>query len=267
MDSIGVTLGRGELSYTASASLRRGPGYPSVRMTFCNRQAVRHRNDFVTWTVHNSYGSVGCPGSISTEHNCIQRTTAPDSTFGNPDAVLTTGENLHPRHAAALWQKANFGQDEFRSPGNAFPGTLFHNGKMPVHRIHLRGPWDVTGPWPDPTESGKIRSITMPQRWQALFGSNIGTATFSRWFHQPTNLAQEDRLAIILTGVAGHGETWLNDQSLGKFSARGEAVRLPMQLGQLQLRNRLRIELSCSADQSPGGLYDAVAIEIDSDND
>lgn len=198
----------------------------------------------------------------------IQRTALPDLSFGNPDAVLTSGESLHPRHAAALWQKANFGQDEFGNPpGNAFPGLLADNDAMPTHRIHLRGPWDVTGPWPDPLESGEIRSVTLPQRWQALFGSNIGTATFSRWFHQPTNLTEDDRLAIVLTGVSGTGRAWLNEHQLDAFAAKGSVVRLPIQLEQLQRRNRLRIELTWKADEEPGGLYDAVAIEIDSDNE
>jgi len=136
---------------------------------------------------------------------------------------------------------------------------------MATHRIHLKGPWDVTGPWQDVTETGEIRSVAMPQRWESLFGSNSGTATFSRWFHQPTNLVAEDRLAIVLTGVTGAGRAWLNDQLLGEFVAKKEAIRLSMTLSQLQQRNRLRIELSCSVGEGPGGLYDAVAMEIESD--
>lgn len=107
--------------------------------------------------------------------------------------------------------------------------------------------------------------MTLPQRWETVFGSNSGTATFSRWFHQPTNLVEEDRLAIALTGVTGSGRAWLNEHPLGEFTAREETVRLPLRLGQLQHRNRLRIELSCTVGQS--GLYDAVAIEIDSDSE
>lgn len=136
---------------------------------------------------------------------------------------------------------------------------------MSTHRIHLKGPWDVAGPWPDVAETGEIRSVAMPQRWETLFGLNSGTATFSRWFHQPTNLVAEDRLAIVLAGVSGTGRAWLNDQLLGEFSAKHETVRLPMALAQLQHRNRLCIELACSVGDGPGGLYDAVAIEIESD--
>lgn len=138
---------------------------------------------------------------------------------------------------------------------------------MAIHRIHLRGPWDVSGPWPNSSPSGETRSVPLPQRWDALFGSTSGTATFSRWFHQPTNLTEEDRLAIVLTGVSGTGRVWLNDQPLGEFSATADAVRLPFRLSHMARRNRLRIELTCSAEQNPGGLYEAVAIEIDSEND
>lgn len=135
---------------------------------------------------------------------------------------------------------------------------------MPVHRIHLRGPWDVTGPWPDAAEPGETRTVTLPQRWDALFGSNSGTATFFRWFHQPTNLVEEDRLAIVLTGVTGIGRAWLNEHPLDEFSAVEQLVRLPIELSHLRHRNRLRIELSCSVGETAGGLYDAVALEIDS---
>ncbi len=135
---------------------------------------------------------------------------------------------------------------------------------MPIHRIHLRGPWDVTGPWLDAAADGEVRSVAMPQRWRALFGSNSGTARFSRWFHQPTNLVENDRLAIVLIGVTGSGRAWLNEAPLGEFSAREESIRLPIQLKHLQHRNRLCIELTCPVGDEAGGLYDAVAIEIDS---
>ncbi len=102
----------------------------------------------------------------------------------------------------------------------------------------------------------------MPQAWQALFGPTGGTAIFVRWFHRPTNLVPEDRIAIVLTGATGTGQVWLNDVSLGEFSVRAEAARFPVRLNQLQPRNRLRIELKWSGEDTPGGLYDPVAIEI-----
>lgn len=84
-------------------------------------------------------------------------------------------------------------------------------------------------------------------------------------FINQQDLVAEDRLAIVLTGVTGAGRAWLNDQLLGEFVAKKEAIRLSMTLSQLQQRNRLRIELSCSVGEGPGGLYDAVAMEIESD--
>lgn len=136
-----------------------------------------------------------------------------------------------------------------------------------IHRIHLRGPWDVSGPWADaPAET--IRSVTIPQTWEGLFGGQGGAAVFGRWFHQPTNLASTDRLAVVLTGVAGSGQVWLNDVDLGAFQSRGEAVKLPFTLERLQHRNRLRIELTWTpgGHRGPGGLFEAVAIQIESES-
>lgn len=136
---------------------------------------------------------------------------------------------------------------------------------MNPHRIHLKGPWDVTGLWPDPGEP--TRSVTLPQSWQDLFGSNPtgDTATFARWFHCPTNLVLEDEIAIVLMGVNGNGRAWINDFPMGEFTARSETVRLPVKLDQLRHRNRLRIELEWPGGDAPGGLYDPVAIEIRSE--
>lgn len=131
---------------------------------------------------------------------------------------------------------------------------------MEPHRIHLKGPWDVTGPWPDPGEP--TRSVAMPKSWQDLFGPTEGTATFARWFHCPTNLVSEDAIAIALTGVTGTGQAWLNDDRLGEFPPWATEVRLPVRLEQLRHRNRLRIELTWTGGDEPGGLYAPVAIEI-----
>jgi hypothetical protein len=136
---------------------------------------------------------------------------------------------------------------------------------MEPYRIHLKGPWDVIGPWPEPGEP--TRSVTMPKSWQDLFGSTGGTATFARWFHCPTNLVPEDEIAIVLTGVNGSGRAWINDFLIGEFSARSETVRLPVKLEQLRQRCRLRIELEWPGGDEPGGLYDPVAIEIVSETE
>lgn len=207
----------------------------------------------------------GCslPGSISTGHKRLQRTACPDLSFGNSDAVLTAGESLHPRDAAALWQKPGLRQGEF--PGDHANSLRFaHNSHMEPYRIQLKGPWDVTGPWPEPGEPS--RSVIMPRSWLELFGPIGGTATFARWFHRPTNLVPEDEIAIVLTGVSGSGHVWLNDQSLGEFSAAASPVRFPVRLDQLRQRSRLVIELTWPGGDQIGGLYDPVAIEIVSEN-
>ena len=136
---------------------------------------------------------------------------------------------------------------------------------MEPYRIHLKGPWDVTGPWQDP--GAPTWTVSLPQTWQKLFGTVAGTATFARWFHCPTNLVPEDQLAIVLTGVNGNGRVWINDFLLGEFTARSQSVRLPVTLDQLRQRSRLRIELEWPGGDDAGGLYDPVAIEIVSETD
>lgn len=137
---------------------------------------------------------------------------------------------------------------------------------MSPHRIHLRGPWEVAGPWPNGV-ADEPRRVHLPACWQDLFGQQGGVATFARWFHQPTNLTPADRLAIVLLGVSGSGRATLNGAPLGEFAAAGATIVLPLTLDRLQRRNRLEIALACStprADQ-PDGLYDAVALQIESD--
>ncbi len=139
---------------------------------------------------------------------------------------------------------------------------------MAPHRIHLRGPWEVSGPWPD-AEAASLRTVTLPMPWRALFGTQAGTATFRRWFHRPTNLASGDRLAIILTGVRGTGSFRLNDDPWETLHLDGTQAHVSITLAQLRQRNRLEVELTFdpTLTTEAGGLFDAVALEINSQND
>lgn len=139
---------------------------------------------------------------------------------------------------------------------------------MAPHRIHLRGPWEVSGPWLD-VAGGSQRTVTLPIAWHAIFGTQAGTATFRRWFHRPTNLAVEDRLAIILTGVRGSGCLRMNDDPWQPLHLDGTQARVAITLALLRQRNRLEIELTFDplTTSEAGGLFAAVALEIASQND
>lgn len=134
---------------------------------------------------------------------------------------------------------------------------------MTPYRIHLRGPWEVTGPWVDGV-SQEWRTVTLPAAWQSLFGTRSGTATFRRWFHRPTNLVPDDQIAFVLTGVRGAGHARLNDDPWNPLVIHNTAAAIPVTVAQLRQRNRLEIELTFdpSATSEPGGLFEAVALEI-----
>ena len=145
---------------------------------------------------------------------------------------------------------------------------------MPVHRIHLKGPWEyefVAVPRSDGGVSrdasaavSKSGRVTMPADWRSLFGSLAGRATFRRRFHKPTNLDPEERVWIAFDGLNGHANVQLNGQDLGTLSGTSSG-RLDV-TGALQPFNELTVELDYDdrRDGSPGGLYAPVAIEIES---
>jgi hypothetical protein len=139
---------------------------------------------------------------------------------------------------------------------------------MAPHRIHLRGPWEVTGPWSH-GDTNPHRSVTLPVAWQALFGTQAGTATFHRWFNRPTNLTSADRLTMVLTGVRGTGSARLNDGPWVPLVLDGTQAEIPLRLSLFQPRNRFEVELTFDPTTTVevGGLFDAVALEIDSPND
>ena len=140
---------------------------------------------------------------------------------------------------------------------------------MPVHRIRLLGPWEFA--W-DRSVGGETPLVTegttaMPCDWHSLFGSVVGTATFRRRFHRPSNLEPHERVLLICTGVRGRGTVSLNDEQLSVFASDGEAVECEV-TSRLQPFNVVSIRLSAGAieePQPPGGLFEPVVLEIRSE--
>ncbi len=149
---------------------------------------------------------------------------------------------------------------------------------MPVHRMHLKGPWGfdwIDGPVASagsgqgnqavPCEAtGKIR---LPATWQSAFGAVSGTVRLSRRFGCPTNLDDTEKVFLIFTGVGGKARFHVNAVEMGTVENPDQPTEFEVtQL--LQPNNILLVEIQFDAtesDENPGGLWGPVAIEIRSD--
>lgn len=140
-----------------------------------------------------------------------------------------------------------------------------------VHRIRLIGPWDyVWSPTEIPVAATSLPaagSVKMPCDWQTLFGSQAGRATFSRKFHCPTNLESHEQVVIVLSGVGGEGQIFLNGNPLFQFPAGSESPEVDV-TQHLQRFNVLEVVLqftpSTDTPATTGGLFGPVMIEIHS---
>jgi hypothetical protein len=94
---------------------------------------------------------------------------------------------------------------------------------MGAHRIRLRKPWH-------------FRQTAQGISWQ-------------RAFHRPTGLGPEDRVWIVLDGIAGPGTVSLNDRPLGRLSGEVSDYRLDA-TGFLLPRNELAITLERASEPS-----------------
>lgn len=145
------------------------------------------------------------------------------------------------------------------------------------YRILLRGPWEteplsraenVSRPTDNlaTTELPLPKTVRLPAAWQDLFGPFRGRIRFRRKFHPPSNIADGDRLAIVFDGVGGAGKVSLNGRPLGAIEPGAQTARFDV-TGLLRTNNELQVELeftSVATDSTPGGLFSAVVLEIQS---
>ena len=137
---------------------------------------------------------------------------------------------------------------------------------MPVHRIHLKGPWEYEwlGPFWEDLPFEKRGRLRMPVSWESAFGRTVGMVRFSRRFHQPTNLDPHERVLLVFDGIGGQGTVRLNDNALGAVEA--SAGRLEFDVTEnLRPSCELTVELEfdpAGQGKTPGGLWGPVAIEI-----
>src|SRR5690349_4851516 len=90
---------------------------------------------------------------------------------------------------------------------------------MPVHRMHLRGPWEyeivgdaTSAPNAIPQTKGTVR---LPATWAEAFGDFRGTVRFLRRFHTPTNLDPHEKVFVIFGWIGASAIVSLNGQLLG----------------------------------------------------
>lgn len=133
------------------------------------------------------------------------------------------------------------------------------------HRIQLRGPWDVAGPFAAPVDPNQIsdwRRITIPATWSQVFGDRTGVAWFRRSFNQPTNLGKSDRVWLELPDHAGEVvAATLNGEAL--YCTGNRLVTTP----HLRPFNTLLLSLwvtSPAEANEPHGLHQPVCLVITS---
>lgn len=129
-----------------------------------------------------------------------------------------------------------------------------------VHRIRLKGPWQVLPPNANDQE---FERHSMPQDWRKLFGETAGTAIFRRNFHTPSRLESHER--VIIHVPAGVGELMnfkINDIEISSSSE--DPLNFDV-TEHLQDFNLLQFSLAfdpVTQTDIPGGLWETVFLEI-----
>lgn len=135
-----------------------------------------------------------------------------------------------------------------------------------VHRIRLKGPWDVLPPH---SATHEFERHSMPISWRELFGETPGTAVFRRNFHTPSGLSAKDRVLIYVPpGTGLLTEFQVNQVALPSLAPqhlwRQNSIQFEVtnQLGEF---NQLTFAITFDPSQHPkipGGLWESVSLEI-----
>ncbi len=129
-----------------------------------------------------------------------------------------------------------------------------------VHRIRLKGPWEILRP---DAESGEFGQFSMPMDWRQLFGEVAGTACFCRNFHLPSGLEPQDRVMIHIPNGTGEVTDFsINTNTVKPCSSDPLKFDVTEHLASF---NRLQFSLSfdpIAQIDLPGGLWETVFLEI-----
>lgn len=142
---------------------------------------------------------------------------------------------------------------------------------MPVHRIHLKGPWEFA--WLStpsfvrsdvPENSARFlddERLRMPVEWRAAFGPRAGTVEFRRRFQWPTNLDPGETAHLVFDGVGGTGDVSLNGEPLGTLDSAPASFEITVRLRSTNLLV-VMLTFDPQTDRRPGGLWGPVALAI-----
>jgi hypothetical protein len=123
---------------------------------------------------------------------------------------------------------------------------------VPVHRIRLRGPWDVR-----PHAAGPPGRMTIPATLKAGgWPGFTGRVSFYRRLGRPSNLSAGESVWLVFESVVGPARVVLNDEPLGELSGGGRYDVT----GRLNERNTLEVVVDAADDQC--GIVGEVTIEI-----
>ena len=121
----------------------------------------------------------------------------------------------------------------------------------------------------DPALIGLKKRVHIPSDWGSWLGDEFrGTVSFARRFGRPTQLADHQKVWLVVEQVDEIGAVKLNENPVGEILFGQEPLRREIK-DQLLPRNLLTIEISVLGDQrSPsrvhvaGGLIGSVRLEI-----
>jgi hypothetical protein len=122
-----------------------------------------------------------------------------------------------------------------------------------VHRIRLRGPWQVR-PHADGVPAGSMSvPVTLRDGGWAGFA---GRVSFYRRFGRPSKLGSKETVWLVFERIVGRADVRLNDEPLGALDeARSFDVT-----GRLAARNSLEVIVDATDDRC--GIVGEVALEI-----
>jgi hypothetical protein len=132
---------------------------------------------------------------------------------------------------------------------------------MSVHRIRLRGPWQIE---PTAAANPSPRIVRLPARWDELFDPAARRVRLSRRFHCPTNLRPVDEVSLVVDALPEGAQVALNGTSLGRGVDNSDSQAV-FPTPQLELSNLLTVEFDVAARETAGDqIWGDVALVINS---
>lgn len=127
------------------------------------------------------------------------------------------------------------------------------------HPIRLHGPWQFTVLATAPPRGGQV---TFPCPLGELAPLDFpGQVRLERRFGRPTNLDPSETVWLVLEGVAGNFELWLNGERIAGPGASQAAIEYDI-TDRLLVRNELRLDLRIDRAAPTDLVVRAVRLEI-----